>query len=100
MLDCFRGVALFLQGDSQRRATIYIRRTEQQCTPANLDGTVEFAFFQQSMTESVTREKVIGTYRYCLLIMSDCLVNPGLLTEKVAQGDLTTGLGWSRVHRM
>src|SRR6476620_12097615 len=95
MLNCFRRVTLSRQSDSQRRATIYIRRTEQQCTPANLDGTVEFAFFQQSMTESVTSEKVIGKYRYCLLIMSDCLVNPALLKEKVGQGDLSIGIGWS-----
>src|SRR6476619_291310 len=95
MLNGFGRVALFLKSNSQRGVTIRIRRAEQECTPANLDGTVEFAFLQQSMTESVTSEKVIGTYRYCLLIMSDCLVNPALLKEKVGQGDLSIAIGGS-----
>src|SRR5580765_1821126 len=95
MLNGFRRVALFVKSDSQRRVAICIRRAKQQCTPANLDGTVEFAFLQQRMTETVTSEKVIGAYRYCLLVMSDCFVNPALLKEKVAQGDLSIRIRWS-----
>src|SRR6266481_7010324 len=98
MLDCFRGVAFFLQSDSQRRVTICIQRAKQQCTPANLDGTVEGAFLQQSLTESVTSEKVIGTYRYCLLVMSDCFVNTALLKKKVTQGDLSIRIVWSHSY--
>src|SRR5207244_6693687 len=68
---------------------------QEQCAPAKLDGTIEFAFLQQRMTEPVKSEKIIGTYRYCLLIMSDCVVSPALLKEKIAQGHLSIGIGWS-----
>src|SRR4030095_16681428 len=47
------------------------------------------------MAQSVTGEKVIGTYRYCFLVMSDCFVNPALLKKKIGQGDLSIGIGWS-----
>src|SRR6516162_1203576 len=89
MLDRLRGVAFFFQSDGKRRLTIRVRRTEQECTPANLDGTLEFAFLQQRMTETVTSEKVIGLGRYCLLVMSDCLVNPALCKESIAQRNLS-----------
>src|SRR5439155_21058883 len=98
MLDGFRRVALFLKSNSQRRVTICIRRAEQECTPANLDGTVEFAFLQQGMTETVTSEKVIGVYRYCLLVVSDCFVNPALLKKSIAQRDQSIRIRWSHPH--
>src|SRR5262245_59891546 len=95
MLDGFHRIALFLKSNSQCRVAIGIQRAKQQCTAANLDGTVEFAFLQQRMAQSVTGEKVIGTYRYCFLVMSDCFVNPALLKKKIGQGDLSIGVGWS-----
>ena len=60
MLDCFRGIAFFLQGDSQRGMAACVRRAKQQCTPANLDGVVEFAFFEQGIAEAIKSKKVIG----------------------------------------
>src|SRR5207244_13428849 len=41
-----------------------------------------------------------GTYRYCLLIMSDCVVSPALLKEKIAQGHLSIGIGWSHGYSL
>src|SRR4029077_6543429 len=99
MLDGFRGVAFFFQSDSKRRLTIRVRRTEQQCTPANLDGTLELAFLQQRITEAVTSEKVIRLCCYCLLVMSDCLVNPALCKESIAQRNLSIRIRWPHADR-
>ena len=70
---------------------IRIQRPERQRTPTSLDGTVEVALLQQRVTESVTSEKIIGTYRYCLLIMSDGFIHLVLPEEDVAQTDLSVG---------
>src|ERR1043166_1388743 len=98
MLHRFRGVAFSFQSDRQRGVTIRVRRAERESTPANLDGTVEFAFLQQRMTETVTSEKVIGVYRYCLLVMSDGFVNPALLKESIAQRNPSIRIRWSHAH--
>src|SRR5207248_10077022 len=95
-----RRVAFCLESNSARRLAICMPRTKQQCTPANLDGTVEFAFLQQCMAETVTSEKVIGVYRYCLLVMSDCFVNPAFLKKSIAQRNLSIRIGWSHGHRL
>src|SRR6478752_5307133 len=99
MLDRFCRVSFFLQSDRERRLTIFIRRFEQQCTPANLDSTVEFAFLKQRMTETVTSEKVIGVCRYCLLILSDCFVNPAVLIKCVAERNPSIRIRRSHAHR-
>src|SRR5205814_10495570 len=98
MLDGFRGVAFFFQSDRQRCVTIRIRRAEQECTPANLDGSLQFTFLQQRMTETVTSEEVIGVQHYCLLIMSDRFVNPALLNKNMAHRNLRIRIGWSPAH--
>src|SRR6266487_1225820 len=98
MLNGFRRVAFLLQSDSQRRVAVCVRIAEQQCTAANLNGTVEVAFLQQRMTEAVTSKKVIGLYRYCLLVMSDGVVNPSLLKESIAQRNPSVGIRWSHAH--
>src|SRR5215472_1461646 len=100
MLDRFSRIAFFFQSDCPRRMTIRIRRAEQKCTLANLDGTVEFAFFQQRTTETVPSKKVIGMCHYRLLVMSNRFVNPALLKKRIAQRNLSIRIAWSHANRL
>src|SRR5262245_15760158 len=98
MLNGFLRLALFLERNSQRRMTICVRRPNHEGSPTDLDGTVEFAFLQKRIAESVTSEKVIGAHHHRLLIMTDCIVNTALLKERVAQRDLRIRIGWPHGH--
>src|SRR5262245_47994836 len=93
-----RRITLFLQSDSQCRMAIRVRIAEQQRAAADLNGTVEFAFLQQRMAKAVTSEKVIGLRRDCLLVVSNCFVNPTLLKKSIAQRNPSIRIRWSHAH--
>src|SRR5947208_7682442 len=74
MSDGFGCFAFFIEGSSQHGVTICIVRPDQQSSAAMRDCSVEFAFLDKRSAETIAREKVIGPYCYCFLVMNDRMV--------------------------
>src|SRR6202035_35170 len=100
MFDGFRRLACFIKSNGQDRVTVCVVRLDQQGGPGMLDRSIKFPFLEESMAETVTGKKVIGTHCNGFFVVNDRIVDSSLLDKSVGQGYLSIWIVWLHPDRL
>src|SRR6185436_6621485 len=99
VFDGFGGLTFFIKSNGEDRVTVCVIRLDQQSGPRMLNGSIERPSLKQSVAETITGKKVIGTYCHRFLVVNNRVVDSFLLQKSVGKRHLGIWIIWLHPDR-